>query len=110
MPLHPAVTDRQDLAAAFQVASPNGGVVNLSHGVAADVTLSPAGVGTGPFTWSIVEGTLPPGLSLGTDSGGHPAITGTPTAVGTADPVTVRVVDSSTPAKFASASFIFTVS
>jgi uncharacterized repeat protein (TIGR01451 family) len=46
--------------------------------------------GTGPFTWSIAAGSLPPGLSINPSSG---AITGTPTAAGTYS-VTVAATDS----------------
>ena len=46
--------------------------------------------GTAPFTWSVSEGTLPPGLTLAPSTG---AITGTPTAAGTYS-FTVTVVDS----------------
>jgi len=50
-------------------------------------TISLAG-GAAPFTWSIDSGTLPAGLSLGTDG----AIAGTPSATGSAS-VALRVVD-----------------
>jgi hypothetical protein len=49
--------------------------------------------GTPPYTWSIADGSLPPGLSLGTDTG---TVSGTPTTVGTSD-FTVEVTDSTTP-------------
>ncbi len=49
--------------------------------------------GTAPFTWSVAEGTLPPGLTMAADSG---VITGTPTAAGTFD-FTVQVVDATEP-------------
>jgi len=42
-----------------------------------------------PFSWRVVAGALPPGLSLGRTSG---AITGTPTRIGTY-PFTVQVTD-----------------
>ncbi|MGB8885890.1 MAG: Ig domain-containing protein [Candidatus Korobacteraceae bacterium] len=45
--------------------------------------------GTGPFTWSITAGTLPPGLTLNQQGG----ITGTPTMFGQY-PFTVTVTDS----------------
>ncbi|WP_433687710.1 fibronectin type III domain-containing protein [Micromonospora carbonacea] len=45
--------------------------------------------GTAPFAWSVVEGTLPPGLTLDPASG---LLSGTPTAAG-AYPVTIRVTD-----------------
>ena len=49
--------------------------------------------GTAPFTWSVSEGTLPPGLTLAPSTG---AITGTPTTAGTYN-FTVTVVDSTQP-------------
>jgi uncharacterized protein YhjY with autotransporter beta-barrel domain len=45
--------------------------------------------GTGPYTYSITAGSLPPGLTLNTSTG---AITGTPTTLGTSS-VTIRAVD-----------------
>ena len=48
--------------------------------------------GTPPYTWSVISGSLPPGLTLST--GG--AITGTPLLDGTF-PFTVQVADSSSP-------------
>lgn len=51
---------------------------------------------TAPITWAIVAGTLPPGLNI--DNTGR--FSGTPQARGTAL-VTVRAVDSSSPALFA---------
>jgi hypothetical protein len=45
--------------------------------------------GTGPLTWSISAGALPPGLNLNATTG---TITGSPTATGTF-PFTVRVAD-----------------
>ena len=49
--------------------------------------------GTAPFTWSITSGTMPSGLAFGTGSG---TISGTPLQY-QASPITVKVVDSSTP-------------
>lgn len=51
------------------------GTFNVSY----SATLTAAG-GVSPYTWSIVNGTLPTGLSLNTSTG---AITGTPTVCGT---------------------------
>ncbi|MGA2520345.1 MAG: fibronectin type III domain-containing protein [Acidimicrobiales bacterium] len=48
-------------------------------GAAYDVTPAVSG-GTGPFTWSVSNGSLPSGLSLDTATG---AVTGTPTTSGT---------------------------
>ena len=44
--------------------------------------------GRGPYVWSVAEGTLPPGISLGGDG----ILSGTPSATG-AFPVIIRVVD-----------------
>jgi hypothetical protein len=61
-------------------------------GVSYVQTLSATG-GTTPYTWSVFSGSLPPGLTL---TGA--TITGTPTTAGTFN-FTIRVTDSSTPAK-----------
>ena len=61
--------------------------------------------GTSPYTWSIINGTLPSGLRLDTKSG---AITGTPSATGTFN-FTVQVIDSSNPIQTASQSFTITI-
>jgi hypothetical protein len=63
--------------------SPGGGRVGTEY----SGTLSATG-GTAPYTWSIVGGSLPPGLNLS----GSGLITGTPTAAGSFD-FTARVVD-----------------
>ncbi len=57
-------------------------------GVTYEADLTAAG-GTGPYTWSVTNGTLPGGLSL--SAAGH--LSGTPTALGSAR-LTVRVTDS----------------
>ena len=57
-------------------------------GVAYQQTLSATG-GTGPYTWSVTAGSLPPGLSLASNG----AIGGTPTAAGTSS-FTAQVTDS----------------
>ena len=61
-------------------------------GKAYDAGLSVQG-GVAPFKWSIVAGSLPPGLSLNATS---PSIVGTPTTPGTYS-FTLQIVDSSTP-------------
>lgn len=63
---------------------PNGKVGNL-YG---STTVSAVN-GTAPYSWSIVAGTLPAGLSLAPTTG---VISGTPTTAG-AYPVTIRVTD-----------------
>jgi hypothetical protein len=54
-------------------------VPGAAQGSAYSTTLAATG-GTPPYTWSIVAGALPPGLTLGASSG---TISGTPTATGT---------------------------
>jgi hypothetical protein len=61
--------------------------------------------GIGPFTWSIVEGTFPPGLTLNPDG----SITGTPTTLGTFAFVP-QVVDNSNPNQIARANLSITIS
>ncbi|MEY4173196.1 MAG: hypothetical protein RI900_361 [Actinomycetota bacterium] len=70
---------------AISTASLPGGSV----GTAYSATLAATG-GAAPYTWSLSAGALPAGLSLNATTG---AITGTPTAGGTAS-FTVRVTDS----------------
>ena len=65
-----------------------------------------ASSGTPPYTWSIISGTLPIGLSLTSTSAG--TISGTPIASGTFN-FEVQVVDSSTPQQSASANLSITI-
>ena len=74
-------------------------------GVAYSQTLAATG-GTTPFTWSIVSGTLPAGLTLNASTG---VISGTPTTPQTAN-FTVKVTDSETPAVSQTASLSILVS
>jgi hypothetical protein len=60
-----------------------------TQNTAYSATVSATG-GTPPYTWSVVSGSLPAGLSLATSSG---AISGTPTGSGTSS-FTVQVADS----------------
>ena len=60
--------------------------------------------GNAPYTWSLVSGTLPAGLSL-SPSG---QISGTPTSVGTSN-FTIQVADSSIPAQTATQGLSITV-
>jgi len=57
-------------------------------GIAYNQTLTAAG-GSTPYTWAVLSGSLPTGLSLNTSTG---AITGTPSAAGTSN-FTARVTD-----------------
>ena len=68
--------------------------VNLSQGVPglAYKQLLIVGGGTTPYTWTVIAGSLPPGLTLTTDG----VISGTPTTTGAFN-FTAQVVDSQTP-------------
>lgn len=57
--------------------------------------------GTEPFTWEIINGTLPDGLTLNSGTG---EISGTPTGGGS-DEITVRVTDEGMPAQTAEKTF-----
>lgn len=71
-------------------ACPPGGTV----GTAYSATLTASG-GTAPYTWSVVGGTLPPGI--GPIGGSTGALTGTPTTAGTYSGITFNVADTGTP-------------
>jgi hypothetical protein len=76
-----------------------GGTVSSAY----SATLAAAG-GTTPYSWSLSAGSLPAGVTLS----GSGVISGTPTASGTAS-FTVRVADSSAPAKTATANLSIAV-
>jgi len=78
---------------------PAGRVGGASTAIALGVT-----GGTAPYTWSLVSGALPPGMTFGQD--GH--LGGIPTARGTAL-VVVRATDSALPPSFADASLTVVV-
>jgi hypothetical protein len=63
----------------------------------------PTGVSTGPYTYSITSGSLPPGLSLNSSTG---AVTGTTTSSATF-PYTAQVVDSLGNVATSSGQFVF---
>ncbi len=62
------------------------------------LTMSATG-GTAPYTWSLIGGSLPPGLNISSSG----VISGTPTTLGVY-PATVRASDSATSANFANIS------
>lgn len=61
-------------------------------GVPYSGTISAGGAAT-PFTWTIISGNLPPGLTLANSSAASVSISGTPTAVGTYN-FTIQVTNS----------------
>jgi hypothetical protein len=77
---------------------------NGRTGSAYNATLAASG-GTTPYTWTLISGTLPAGLSLNASSG---AITGTPTQAVTNN-LTFEVSDSSNPIRTQTASLTLTV-
>ncbi len=90
------------------IAPPPFGIATISLrtgivGTAYNATLAAVN-GTSPYTWSVISGTLPTGLSLSTNG----QISGTPTSVGDFT-FTIEVVDSSGSARSASAPFIITI-
>jgi hypothetical protein len=74
-------------------------------GTAYSAMLTASG-GTSPYTWSISNGTLPTGLSLGGSTG---AISGTPTQAVSNASLTFMVTDSSTPTQSQSVTLALTV-
>jgi hypothetical protein len=80
-------------------------LANGQVGVAYNANLS-ARAGTPPYTWSLTSGTLPAGLLLNGSTG---AITGTPTAMAEAVPLTFTAKDSSSPAQSGSVNLTLTI-
>jgi hypothetical protein len=78
-------------------------VPEATVGVPYAATLTASG-GTAPYTWSLLSGTLPEGLSLATTG----EISGTATTAGTAS-FTVQVADAADPAQTASQALTLTV-
>lgn len=68
---------------------------NATVGVNFDYQINVAG-GWGPFTYSVVAGSLPTGLNLGSVNGGHGRVFGIPSAAGTYN-FTVRCTDTYNP-------------
>jgi hypothetical protein len=78
-------------APALTSGTPAGGLVGQAYSFGFTAS------GTGPITWSIVSGSLPPGLTLNSSTG---AITGTPTVAGTST-FTIRATNSAGQANLA---------
>ena len=68
-------------------------------------TLTAAG-GTGPYTWSLAAGTLPPGLTLDPVTG---VVSGTTLAAPSSSTLTFAVADAGPPSQKASANLVLTV-
>src|SRR6202158_4244491 len=79
---------------------------NGQVGTAYSATLAASG-GVTPYTWALVSGTLPAGLSLNAATAG--VIGGTPTASSNATSLTFRVTDSASPAASATATLSLTI-
>ncbi len=62
--------------------------------------------GTAPYTWTLISGALPTGVSLNAAG----AISGTPTVLATNTPLTFQVQDSSNPAQMKTANLTLTIS
>jgi hypothetical protein len=75
------------------------------RGVNYAATLTATG-GTAPYTWALISGTLPAGLSLNTTMG---AITGVPTVTSAATALSFRVTDAANPANTRNVSLTLTV-
>jgi len=73
---------------AFSTTSLPAGTVNVPYSGVISVTGS-----TGPFTWAITTGTLPPGLTLSSSTAASISVTGTPSIVGTSN-FTIQCTDS----------------
>uniref|UniRef100_Q020Y1 Conserved repeat domain n=1 Tax=Solibacter usitatus (strain Ellin6076) TaxID=234267 RepID=Q020Y1_SOLUE len=80
-------------------------LINGAVGVPYSQTLTGTG-GTPPYSWQLVAGTLPPGLTLFAQTG---ILSGTPTAPVTATPLTFRLTDSGSPAQTATATLTLTI-
>ena len=66
----------------------------------------PVGGGTGPYSWSVVGGTLPAGLTINSGTG---QVAGVPTTSGVRDRFSVEITDAGTPPQVVVASATITV-
>src|SRR5579862_2498694 len=78
---------------------------NAQVGAAYSTTLAATG-GSGPYTWSLSAGTLPPGLSLDAATG---LVSGTPVGGPNGATLSFQVADAATPAHTATATLTITV-
>ncbi len=77
------------------------GTINVAY----STTLAATG-GAGAYTWHLTSGTLPTGLTLNTSTG---QISGTPTVLATATPLTFSVTDVGLPSQTAAANLTLTI-
>ena len=80
-------------------------LANGTIGIAYSQTLAATG-GTGAYTWALTSGTLPAGLTLNASTG---LISGTPTAIASATPLTFKVTDSGSPVQTATVNLTLSV-
>ena len=102
----PAVTATANLSIVIEASTLQISTTTLPAGAtsnAYDAVLAATG-GTTPYTWSLLSGSLPAGLTLSASG----QITGTPTTSGSST-FTVQVKDSGTPAQTASKSFTISI-
>ncbi len=102
----PALTGTANLSIVVEATTLQISTTTLPAGAtstAYDAVLAATG-GTTPYTWSVLSGSLPAGLTLSASG----QITGTPTTSGSST-FTVQVKDSGTPAQTASKSFTISI-
>jgi hypothetical protein len=76
----------------LQISTPQGLLTQGTTGTAYSVTLNATG-GIPPYTWSVIQGQLPAGLTISSQVNGTGSISGTPTLATTAN-FTIQVADS----------------
>ncbi len=94
-----------DLTSSVKIAITTTSLPTGKVGTAYSTTLAATG-GETPYTWALIGGTLPAGLSLNASTG---AITGTPTTAASATPLSFTVTDSSSPVQRKSANLSLTI-
>jgi hypothetical protein len=75
----------------LSISTPAGPLANGTTSTGYSASIQATG-GATPYTWTITQGQLPPGLALSTAQGGNAVISGVPTVVGTYT-FTVQVTD-----------------
>lgn len=75
----------------LSITTPAGPLANGTTSIGYNATIQASG-GAQPYTWSVIQGQLPPGLSLAGTTSGNAIISGVPTLTGTYT-FTVQVTD-----------------